>query len=238
MENLWNALYSYLSLITPETLGIWVAALLTLMVYSYLLGDNPLFRLAEHLFVGSAVAYAAVVAYHSVLKPQLILPLASDPQANWFLLLPAALGLLLLTKARASIAWVGNSAMAFLFGVGAALAIGGALSGTLLPQVQATFVSLSPTQLGEGLLGWGRAADNLILVVGTVATLLYFYFNASRDNLLARVRAGFLRPWAGLGRWIIMITFGAIFANTVMARVSLLIGRVQFLLGDWLQLLP
>jgi len=236
MEYLWSVLYHYL-IITPETFGTWVAALLTLMVYSYLLGDNPLFRLAEHLFVGSAVAYAAVVAFHSVLNTQLFLPLAHDFQANWPLLIPALLGLLLLTKARASVAWVGNSAVAFLFGVGAALAIGGALSGTLLPQVQATLVSLSPPQLGEGLLGWAWAADNLILVVGTIAVLLYFTFNVSRDNLLARIRAGFLRPWAALGRWVIMITFGAIFANTVMARVSLLIGRVQFLLGDWLQLL-
>lgn len=235
MENLWNALYY--PRITPETFGIWVSALLTLMVYSYLLGDNPLFRLAEHLFVGSAVGYAAVVACHSVLRTQLILPLAYDFQANWPLLIPVVLGLLLLTKARPSIAWVGNSAMALLFGVGAALSIGGALSGTILPQVQATFVSLSPTHLGGGLVGWGLAVDNLILVVGTIAVLFYFAFNASRDNSLARIRAGFLKPWAGVGRWLIMITFGAIFANTVMARVSLLIGRVQFLLGDWLHLL-
>jgi hypothetical protein len=234
MESLWSV--GYLSF-RPETFGTWVAALLTLMVYSYLVGDNPLFRLAEHLFVGTAVAYAVVVAFHSVLNTQLIFPLVYDPQTNWPLLIPAALGLLLLTKARSSIAWVGNSAVALLFGVGAALAIGGALSGTILPQVQATFVSLSPPHLGEGFWGWARAADNLILVVGTIATLLYFAFNVSRQNLLARIRAEFLRPWAALGRWIIMITFGAIFANTVMARVSLLIGRVQFLLGDWLQLL-
>jgi hypothetical protein len=34
-----------------------------------------------------------------------------------------------------------------------------------------------------------------------------------------------------------MVAFGAAFGYTVMARISLLIGRMQFLLGDWLHLM-
>jgi hypothetical protein len=208
-------------LITNGVLGTWLAALLTIIVYSYLVGDNPLYRLAEHLFVGSAVGYAAVVVWHSVLLPRLITPLAQDPYGNWQLFIPLALGLLLLTKAKASWAWLGNSAVAFILGVGVAVAIGGALFGSLFPQLRATIVSLNPTHYPQR--GWAGAIDALVIVVGTVSTLLYFYFTNGGQSKLARVRAG-------IGRVFILVTFGAIFANTVMSRVSLLIGRVRFLL--------
>jgi hypothetical protein len=208
-------------LITNEALGTWLAALLTIIVYSYLVGDNPLYRLAEHLFVGSAVGYAAVVAWHSVLMPRLIVPLAQDPYGNWPLFIPLALGLLLLTKAKASWAWVGNSTVAFILGVGVAVAIGGALFGSLLPQLKATIVSLNPTHYPDR--GWAGVRDALIIIVGTISTLLYFYFTTGGESKLARVRAG-------IGRFFILVTFGAIFANTIMSRISLLIGRVRFLM--------
>ena len=69
------------SLVAPyaEGLGVSVAAILTLMVYSYLLGDNFLYRMAEHLFVGVAVAYAVVIAYHSVLVPKVSVAVGSQP---------------------------------------------------------------------------------------------------------------------------------------------------------------
>ncbi|MFQ6015843.1 MAG: hypothetical protein ACE5NP_10410 [Anaerolineae bacterium] len=220
-----------------EALGVWVAALLTLIVYSYLLSDNPLYRLAQHLFVGSAVAYAVVTAYHQVLVGRLFSPLLTDPQANWPLVIPALLGLLLLLKSSPTISWLGNTTVGFLLGVGAALGIGGALAGSILPQLKATILSFSIAGLGGGLTGLERAFDNLILVVGTTGTLLYFYFSRGGEGPVARVGYGLLRLWGGLGRWIIMITFGAIYANTVMSRVSLLLGRVQFLLGDWLQII-
>lgn len=234
MQQVWTALQTlqvYLGLINYDLLGVWVGAILTLMVFSYLLGDNFLYQIAQHLFVGSTVGYAASVTYHSVLQPQLIAPLAVSPETHWDLLIPLVLGVLLLTKVRPSIAWVGNVAMAFLFGVGAALAVGGALAGTLVPQVEATLVSLDPSRLG----GWLPAANNAIIVVGTLSVLLYFTFTASRESFLARTRTVLIRPWAGLGRWFLMITFGALFANIAVSRLALLIGRLQFLLFDWLQ---
>ena len=82
-----------------EGLGITVAAALTLMVYSYLLGDNVLYRIAEHIFVGVAVGYSAVVAFHSVLYPKLLAPLLAAPQENLLLLVPLALCLMLLAHA-------------------------------------------------------------------------------------------------------------------------------------------
>lgn len=216
---------------TPEVVGTWVAAILTLMVFSFLLSDNPLFRLAEHLLVGTTLAYATVVAVHQVLLPRLVAPLAQDPQANWHLLVPLALGFLLFFKASRRLSWVGNTSLAFLFGVGAALAIGGGLGSSLFPQVRDTIVSLNPADLGPGPSALASAVDNLFLVLGTLGTLAYFTFTA-------RSRQGWTQQIAfGLGRGFIMITLGALFANLAISRLSLFLERLQFLLGDWLGLI-
>lgn len=204
-----------------DLIWVWIAAFLTMMVYSYLLGDNPLYRLAEHVFIGSSVAYAVVVVMHGVLGPMLIVPLANGAIGERVLaLVPLGLGLLLWTKLKTSWAWLGNFSVAFLLGVGAALAIGGALFGSILPQVRATVQAVDLSGLGSGL----------IVVIGTLSTLMYFHFAAGARGGLSGIGTGFVRAWARLGRWFIVIAFGAIFANTVMARISLLIGRVQFLL--------
>lgn len=210
-----------------ELIGIWISALLTLMVLSYLLGDNPLYRLAEHLFVGTAVGYAVLVAYYSLLRPKLVLPLLQAPLENWTLAVPLLLSLLLLARTNHRWHRVGVVPLAFLLGVGVALAIGGALFGSILPQTVSTIQSVNPA---DG--GWGLALSNLILIVGTLSALSYFYFTADNGSGLGRIKVGFLRAWRGLGKWFIMITFGAIFASTVMARLSLLIGRLQFLIYE------
>jgi hypothetical protein len=43
------------------------------------------------------------------------------------------------------------------------------------------------------------------------------------------------RGWGYFGRWFILIAFGAIFADTAVSRVSILINRVYYLMHDWLQ---
>ncbi len=212
-----------------ETFTIWIAAILTLMVYSYLFSDNPLYRLAEHLLVGSSIGYAAVIVVHTILRPRLLEPLAQDPTGNWPYAIPLLLGLLLLAKARPTTAWLGNSSVAFLFGVGAALAIGGALLGSLLPQIQASWVPISPRAAGSV----GAALDNVCLVVGTIGTLAYFYFTVGSGR---GPQNALLRFCATIGKWVMVITFGAVFGSRVMAYVSLLIERTHFLLGDWLGL--
>ena len=62
-----------------------------------------------------------------------------------------------------------------------------------------------------------------------ITTLSYFFFS--------REQKGLLRVSANIGVWFIMIGFGASFGNTVMGRISLLIGRVQFLLTDWIHII-
>lgn len=212
-----------------DLIGVWVGAILTLLVFSYLLGDTPLFRIAQAIFVGVAVGYGATAAIYLVLVPRLFEPLFTDMATDWPLFVPLILGLLLFTKLRTGWASVGNITIAFLFGVGGALAIGGALGGTLLPQLAATVVSLSPDQ------GWDTVFNNLLLVIGTIGAFLSFRFITSADRPALRALGTVARGWGYIGRWFVLITFGAIFADTAVSRISILIGRIYYLLHDWLQ---
>ena len=216
------------------TAGTLVAMILTLFVFSYLLGDNFLYRLAENLFVGVAVGYAAVVAFHKIIVPKLFSPLIDALTAgDWGqALLPAialVFGLLLLTKPLKRLSWLGSLSIALLLGVGAALAISGALLGTLLPQIDATAnLAGYTTRYGPGL----GLFSGLVLFVGTTGVLLHFHFGTGGKGRLSRFRDQLVRAWGGLGRWFILIAFGAILATTFMARLSLLTGRMQFLLDS------
>jgi hypothetical protein len=207
--------------------GIWVAAILTLMVYSRLIGDNPLSRLAEHLLVGVAAGYAAVLAYYSVLWPRLIQPLWEHPLDNLHLILPATLVVLLLLRPVARLRPLASLPLGIVLGVGCALAIAGALAGSLIPQVQATMLSLDPSQPLKTVI------NNAIVIAGVIGTLLYFYFTARPNSAAARG----LHGAAVVGKWTMILSFGAVFATTLTARLAVLIGRMQFLLGDWLGLI-
>jgi hypothetical protein len=215
-----------------ETIGSFIAAGLTLMVFSYILGDNVLFKLATHIFVGVAVGYAILVVWYEVFIPNLI----SGQVAS---VLPALFLCFLLifrifpTRSRVSNA-LASTALAFVLGVGVAVAIGGALFGTLIPQVSTTAnISLNwshypDTENEVGLVRW---LNNLIIILGTIGTFFYFTFAVRAHGFLGGLREGWIRFWAGMGRLMIIFTLGALFANTVNSRVALLISRLQFLAG-------
>ncbi|NLE75649.1 MAG: hypothetical protein GX605_02705 [Chloroflexi bacterium] len=213
-------------LLNADFIGGWVAFVLSLMVFSYLLGDNPLFRLATHLFVGVSVGYAVVIAWHNVLWPRLLAPLAQDPLGNWLYWLPLLLGVLLLARVRPGWSTLGNLPLGYLFGVGAAVSIGGALLGTLFPQVQASMVSLNPQSYGGS---WAGVVDGLVLAFGVIGTLFYFHFSANRGEGRDGFWAAVQRLWLSFGRWALMIAFGALFAGAILSRLSLLIARLEFL---------
>lgn len=71
--------------------------------------------------------------------------------------------------------------------------------------------------------------SNIIYVVGTFTALVYFLFTLEKKGVQGKI--------SSMGRWVMMVAFGAAFGNTVMARVSLFLGRMQFLLGDWLHMI-
>lgn len=213
----------------PALVGTWVAALLTLIVLSYLISDNPLYRLAEHVFIGISVGWTFVLLYNNFLINALIVPLSSDPVDNISLVVPLVLGLLLLTKLSARFAWLGNSSMGFLVGAGVSLAISGALAGMLVPQLISTMLPLLPNSQSGGIL---EVVNNLVIIVTVIAVLLYFNFTRPKAGLQEKLYA----RTAVMGRSLMMVAFGALFASLLMSRISVLVGRIYFLFSDWLQI--
>lgn len=203
-----------------ELIGLAVGFLLTLFVYSYIWGDNPLYRLAVHILVGISAAYAAIVVVR-----QIVLPFYAQLQVNpnnlelVSGLVPFVLGLLLVLKRLPRLAWLGTPTIALLIGVGAAVALLGALQGTLLPQV--TAVSASTPLL------------SLAVAVLTAFTLLSFTFRATPTP-----GRPWKRPWwQQIGQGLLMITFGALFASVLNTSFVLLIERLSFFFSQITRLL-
>jgi hypothetical protein len=197
-----------------ESVGVTISALLTLCLYSFLYKDNPFYKLAEHIFAGITAGYYVGLMWHSVIRQQLLLPLINESQ--FILLIPGIFGVLMFTRLFPSVAWISRYSLAFVVGNTAGITIIQQLHGMVLPQVQSTFLSFT-------------TFSGIVMVVGVISTLIYFYFSKEHKGTL-----GFV---ANMGIWFIMISFGASFGYTVMARVSLLIGRIQFLLINWLHLI-
>ncbi|MBM3150844.1 MAG: hypothetical protein FJZ96_01345 [Chloroflexi bacterium] len=212
--------------LSPDLVTAAASFLLTVMVLSYLVGDNPLFRLAVHIFVGVSAGYAGAVAWYQVLWPKLFQPLAAGGTGERLLsIIPLGLGILLLAKLSPRSARLGNPAMAYLVGVAAAVAVGGAVLGTLFPQVEAstrlldvTGAASAPEKLFEGS----------IVLVGTITTLAYFHFGAR--NTAAGPRRNRLVELLGLvGQVFIAFAFGALFAGVYASAMTALIERVSFI---------
>lgn len=214
-----------------DLIGVIVGFFLTLLVFSYLLGDNPLFRLTIHLFIGVAAGYAAVVTIYSVILPRLFVPLFNGSRGEQLLaLLPLLLSVMLLTKISPRLARVGNFSMAFLVGVGAATAIGGAVMGTLIPQVDASINAFDwQTLQASSANFWFQIFNGVILLLGTIATLAYFNFTSSaRPGQTGRLQS-FLDLIRPIGQVFIAITFGFLFAGVYAATLVALIERLNFL---------
>lgn len=191
-----------------------IGAVLTLFVLSFVFWpDNPAFRLAQHIFIGFSAAHFAVVTFHTTLKPGVLQPLFHGKVAA---LVPLLLGLCYLSRFITKFEWFSRYPVALTLGVGTGIIVRSTIQGTLFPQMKSLIVDV-------------RGINNLIIVVGALLVLSYFIFTVPDSRVL--------RQSSRLARYVMMVYFGAIFGNTVMARVSLLLGRIQFLLGDWLHLI-
>jgi hypothetical protein len=233
-------------LISGVAFGTWVAALLTLAIFSFLYRDNAVYKLAEHIFIGIAAGYFVALEYWNVFIPNLWYPLLDGIRQaslhpvphfpNMILLAPFALGILLFTRFFPRVAWLSRWSLAAMIGSYAGLAIIGALQGDLVAQIRANMIPLYSAEGLAGLRGATGASEmffgvlevlrNPMIIVGLITTLVYFFFS--------REHKGSIGLASKIGIWFLMISFGASFGYTVMSRVSLLIGRLHFLLSDWL----
>ncbi len=211
-----------------------ISFLLTLMVLSYLIGDNPLFRVAIYIFIGVSAGYVAAITWHQVLYPQLIVPMLSGSMGERLLLIiPMVLGLLLLLKLSPRTASLGTPSMAFLVGVGAAVAIGGAVMGTLFPQVGAAMNAFNLSNAGKYWLE--HLSEALVMLIGTITALVYFHFGA-KATATGPQRGLFVSILSRVGQVFIAVTFGVLFAGVFVAAMTALIERVNFIVTFLLSL--
>jgi len=225
---------------TSDILTLWVGGLLTLMIFSFLYKDNPFYKFAEHLFVGVSAAYWMVVAFWTTMIPNMLGALY-PPSMGWFLVNPAeaasaatadpklwrfvpvVLGLMMLARLAPSAAWISRWPMGFIIGFSAGTNLLRYLQSDFIAQIRSTLIPLAVFDK-NGAFAFGESFTNLVIVLGVLACLVYFFFSKEHK--------GWFGGTARFGIWVLMVAFGAAFGYTVMARISLLIGRMNFL-GRW-----
>jgi hypothetical protein len=201
---------------------IWISALLSLAIFSFLYKDNPFYRFAEHVFVGIANGWAVTFYWHNVLWPVLFDPLFR--QGQLYYIIPFVIGMLYLTRFIPRVSWLVRIPIGLTIGYYTGAYIPAVIQAFIIKQIQGTVLTSANFQAWHaGSMG---VVWSLILFIGVICTLSYFYFS--------REHKGVLGVTSRIGIIFVMIGFGAAFGYTVMARISLLIGRLQFLLGPWL----
>ena len=200
-----------------ETFQLWLMAFLTLALFSFMYKDNPFYKIAEHIFAGLSAGYYVGLIWDTVILQQVVTPVEGG---LWWRVIPGIFGFLMFARFFPKSSWISRTPLALVMGTTAGIFLLSQLHGLVLPQMQATMQPLS----GDG--GFSQTLLSAIVIVGVISTLIYFYYS--------KEHTGALGVTAKVGIWFIMISFGAHFGYTVMGRVSLLIGRVQFLIEEWI----
>lgn len=213
-----------------DLLGAILSFGLTLIVFSFIFSDNLLFRFAIHVFVGVAAGYATVLTWYNVLLPEIVVPIISGSQAERiFALLALILSTLLFMKAFPRLSGWGSPVVAYLVGVGAATVIGGAVLGTLFPQVLASINLFDfPALFGNPSPVWVQISNALVILVGTISALIFFHFGARNSHDRHPERAAWISAVARIGQIFIAITFGVLFAGVYIASMTAFVERMTF----------
>ncbi len=207
--------------ISPDP-WVWIAALLSLAILSFLYKENPFYRIAEHLFIGIANGYAVTFYWHNILMPTLFDPLFR--QGRLLYIIPFIIGILYFTRFIPRISWLVRIPIGITIGYYVGASIPATAQAFIIKQIQGTVLTSTNFQAWNAG-SWG-IVWSVIVFIGVLCSLSYFYFSKEHKGVLG--------VSSRIGIVFVMIGFGAAFGYTVMARISLLIGRLQFLLGDWL----
>ncbi|WP_298860310.1 hypothetical protein [uncultured Gimesia sp.] len=221
-----------------RTLGLWVSAFCTLAIFSFLYGDNPLYKFTESVFVGVSAAYAMVVGFWTEIVTNLyakLLPgmarmsffpdMESDVQSDLLYLIPLVLSVLLLWRLAPKGNWIARWPLAFFIGATAGIRLISYLETDFIGQLQSTIMPFI-VFTADGSLLWIKSLRNTVVIVGVTSCMVYFFFSVEHEGIVKYI--------SRLGIWFLMITFGASFAYTVMGRIALLSARLDFLFNDWL----
>jgi len=191
-----------------EIFSNWIAAFVTLCIFSLLYKDNPFYRLAEHLFVGVTMGYTIPLTYNMAFIPYVYQPIFL--QHRFILIIPSLIGCMYIFMFNRKLNWLSRYPIAFGMGT-IGMSVPMSMHANVLVQMRSAMIPI-------------QDLNTFLVFVGTVTILLYFYFSKAHSGVYGKV--------VKVGIWYMMIGFGASFGYTVMARISLLIGRIQFLIAD------
>lgn len=197
--------------------GVWVAGIFTIAIFSFLYRDNPFYKFAEHLLVGVSAGYYLVQYFFSAAYKKFYVPVFLN--RDYVLVFGGVLGIMMFARLFRRSEWVSRYPVAFYVAAWAGYVIPSYIHVRILQQAESTMFNPLAIPLGELL-------SASVLLLGVATTLIYFYFSAEHT--------GPLRTVSRIGITFLMIGFGATFGYNVMGRISLLIGRFQFLFTDWL----
>ncbi len=212
------------ALTTIELVGCWISLALTICILSFLYEDNPVYKLAEHLFLGVSIAISVVEIYYGVMKPNLIEPLLGGELLS---LVPLVLVVMLFFKLHRKLSYLARVPIAFIVAAYAGVKLTGEANANLMTQVAQSMPNLSQLWADHGIWDWSADGagvfSGIALVLGLSACLLHFYFSAPHKKAMKYV--------SRFGILTLMLSFGASFGYTVMGRISLAIGRAQEMMG-------
>jgi len=201
-------------------IGIWLGFVLTLMVFSYLLGDNLLYRIAIYAFVGLAAGFVTIVTLESVLLPWFNAAINTGDTGNLILgVIPLIFGAFLLLRMTKRFSQLGTLVLAVIIGVGTAVALVGTISGTLIPLT-------STSASAPGL----DALNGFILVIGVISTLIYFQYLARRAPGGEIQRGLVVRTVGAVGQGFIAVTLGALYGGAILTGLVVFSERIAFLI--------
>lgn len=202
-----------------EIVGAWVAAGLTIFIFSFLYKDNPFYKIAEHLYLGVSLGYLAVQYVRDSLYPFFYQPLFE--QLRFDRLIPFFLGFLVLLRIFPRLAWPSRISFALLIGFISGLSIPRVLQTSFINQAEATVKPLLKSDFGSVATSQSALFDDisqLIILAGVLSVLVYFFFSVEHKGVIGKT--------ARVGIYFLMIYFGAAFGATVMGRLMLSYGRL------------
>ncbi len=197
---------------TPEV-QTWIEVIATLAIFSFLIKENPFYRFFEYTVIGLSAAHSVVMTWDNYTKPFWVNGIM---KGEYYLLVPGAIALLYYFRyAPPRHQWLYRYPLALIMGYN----IGYSLAYEPRPfmvQLRGTF---------EGL----KDLNSFVYLLIFFGVVVYFIFTfGNKSPGVNRTRR--------LARYAMMMYFGVAFGNTVQGRFSLLLGRLLFLLGDWLGL--
>ena len=195
-----------------ETIAAGIA---TIAIFSFLYRDNPLYRLTEHILIGLSVGYSIVLVWNSVLVPKLLSRLFV--QGDLWSVIPFVLSLLVLARVKRSLTFLSKPVLALVIGAGAGISVPTLLDARIIKQMSASIQPFAAPQSGDMITA-------VISLVAVITVIFYFFYTRPNRPLSNGISKA--------GIYFLMIFFGATFGYTVTSRLTLLIGRLEFLLSD------